>query len=353
MSVNRLVVVAVAVVVGAVLAGCSGAASSARPTTSPTATPTPTPSRASAPSLRVPATCDELVPASVIAKARTAVAPLTVTPAPTPAAYADERAGVLSCSWSSAEQWGNTAAVQIWLKVVPDATSQAIADDRNGSFGLGTTQTVAGSPDSFRSCAEGFFQLCGFEALAGGYGISVGVWDYGSATFASQSAVLDAFIAATVPAVTALPAPAPLWQPEGAGLRGASDCDALLTIPQLLSATGWQGAHAYKGDDGENALSTLETNRRVGSYWCAFSSDQASEGVSASVLPGGASFAPAARPSDAVDLPGVGESAYVTPDGELNVIAAHGWVQVQGKTLSREQLTALAKQVLVNVGYTG
>lgn len=243
--------------------------------------------------------------------------------------------------------------MQMWLKVVPDATSQAIADDRNGSFGLGTTQTVAGSPDSFLSCTEAFFQGCGFEALAGAYGISVGVWDYGSATFASQSAVLDAFIAATVPAVTALPAPAPLWQPEGAGLRGASDCDALVTNQQLLSATGWKGAHESKSDGGENALSTLETNSRVGSYWCAYGSDDATGGASVSVLPGGASFARAARPADATDLPGVGESAYVTPDGELNVIAARGWVQVQSNTLDREQLTALAKQVLVNVGYTG
>ena len=284
---------------------------------------------------------------------RTSVTPVTEAPTPFPASYAAERAGVLSCRWDSAERWSSTAAVEIWLKVVPDATAQSIADDREGGLGLGTTQTVAGSPDSFRSCAETFFQICGFEALAGAYGISVGVWDYGSATFASQSAVLDALITATVPAVTALPAPAPLWQPEGAGLRGASDCDGLITIPELLSATGWQGAHVSKSDGGENALSTLETNSRVGSYWCAYSSDDATGGASASVLPGGASFALAARPAGATDLPGVGESAYVTPDGRLDVIAAHGWVQVESKTLGRDQLAALAKQVLVNVGYTG
>ncbi|MBO1737148.1 hypothetical protein [Leifsonia sp. TF02-11] len=342
---------ALAAVVALILAGCAAPAHEATPSAAtPPPTPTPTSSAAAAPTLRVPATCDQLASASVLADGfRTKVVAQKVTPPRSPAAYADERVGALSCRWESPERWPGTtqAAINAWLTVVPGATSAAVEHEKTGGWGPGTP--LDNATEGFQFCAREQFQLCGFVARVGGYGISGGVWDYGDATYESQSAALHALVSSSIPSVAGLPSPVALWQPTSATLRGASDCDGLLTPDQISAATGREDAYEVKADGGENALSTLEANGLVGSYYCAFSvgTDQ---GVRASVLPGGASYALATRPADAVDVAGLGTSAYRTSD-EIDVIADSGWVQVSASPGSADgaALIALAKQVLANV----
>ena len=341
-------VAALAMMAALILAGCAAPATPAQEATTPTPTPTQTP--ATAPTLRVPATCDQLAPASVLASGfRTEVVAQTFTPARTPAAYADERAGALSCRWESPERWPGTtdAAIAAWVTVVPGATSAAIEHEKAGAWGPGTP--LDDGTEGFQFCAPNLFQLCGFVARVGGYGISGGVWDYGEATYESQSAALRALVSSSIPAVGGLAAPVALWQPASATLRGASDCDGLLTPDQISTATGWQDVDAVKSDGGENALSTLEANKLVGSYFCAFG-DGGDHSVSASVLPGGASYALATRPADAVDVAGLGTSAYRSGD-EIDIIADSGWVQVRtsGGSTAAAQLDALARQLLANV----
>jgi len=98
----------------------------------------------------------------------------------------------------------------------------------------------------------------------------------------------------------------------------------------------------------------LRTNGRVHSSLCTWAADQADAGLSASVLPGGASFATATRPADAVDVAGLGDAAFRSAgEDSLDVIAATGWVQVASGWLSDDALVALARQELANVDYTG
>ncbi|MFJ3489168.1 hypothetical protein [Leifsonia aquatica] len=320
-----------------------------------TPSPSPTPTRASAPSSRVPADCDTLVPATVVADAfRVDVESATVATPRSPASYADERAGVLTCRWASGpvDQAAADRTVYAWVTVVPGATRDDLENELAGSM-MTEHQPLSVASDSYSSCSPSFFQWCGFVSYAPSYSVIGGVWDYGDATFESQSTAIDALASASIPAVRALPSPQPLWQPQGATLRGASDCDGILTADQIASATGWSGSHVFRADDGENASSSLRENARVGSYYCAWSSDD-SHGLSASVLPGGATYATASRPAEAVDVQGVGDSAYRTAD-TIDVIASGAWVQVSvsADVATEDILVALAKQELANVGYAG
>ncbi|GIT81113.1 hypothetical protein LLS1_27820 [Leifsonia sp. LS1] len=218
---------------------------------------------------------------------------------------------------------------------------------------FGGSLPVAGLSETVESCSESGYQWCGFVSYPGDYAVIGGVWDYGDPTYESQSKTIAALATSSVPVVRALAAPAPLWQPRGASLSGAADCDAMLTGDQIQSATGLTGIHVVKADGGENALSTLRTNARVGSYSCTWIADQDGS-VSASVLPGGATYATSTRPADAVDVSGLGDSAFRSGD-TLDVIAAGGWVQVTftGAAVNPDVLLQLAKHELANVGYPG
>lgn len=343
-----------AAAVALLVSGCAQAAPAAvkSPATAPI---TPTPTRASAPSSRVPTDCGTLVPAAVVAAAfRVHVESATVAIQRSPASYTDERAGVLTCWWSDGpvEQAAADRTVYAWVTVVPGATREDVDNQLAGSM-FGEHEPLSDASDSYSSCLPASFQWCGFVSYAPSYSIIGGIWDYGDATFESQSTAIDALASASIPAVRALPSPQPLWQPQGATLRGASDCDGILTADQIASATGWSGSHVFRADDGENASSSLRENARVGSYYCAWSSDD-SHGLSASVLPGGATYATASRPADAVDVQGVGDFAYRTAD-TIDVIASGAWAQVSvsADVATEDILVALAKQELANVGYAG
>lgn len=348
--------VVAAAAVALLVSGCAQAApGAAKSPATATITPTPTTTRASAPSSRVPTDCEALVPAAVVATAfRVHVESAKVAIQRSPASYADERAGVLTCWWSDGpvEQAASDRAVYAWVTVVPGATRPDVDDQLAGSM-FGEHEPLPDAPDSYSSCLADDFQWCGFVSYAPRYSIIGGIWDYGDATFESQSTAINALAAASIPAVRALPSPQPLWQPQGATLRGASECDGMLTADQIAAATGWSGGRVFRADAGEHAQSSLRENSRVGSYYCDWNTDD-SHVVSASVLPGGATYATASRPDDAIDVQGVGDSAFRTAD-TIDVIASGGWVQVSvsADAATEDRLVALAKQELANVGYSG
>lgn len=346
--------IAALTVVAALLAGCSAPAPAETASSSHSASPTPTPTAAPAPTARVPLTCDQLVPPAVVAAAfRAPVTPVTTETSLNPASYADERAGALRCTWGEGDPAQSAAEKQLygWVTVVPGVTREGFEDFRTGIDVGGFDEPLGTEPDTYSMCPQNAYQLCGFFALTPDYAVQAGIWDYGAATHETQSAWVEAVSAAALPAVRALHAPVPLWQPAGPTLRGAQDCDGLITEADIGSVIG-QEVSPVRADGGENALSTLGINRVVHSYWCAWSTKDSS-GVSAAVLPGGAVYALKTRPPGAVDVTGVGDSAYRSGT-TLDVIASGGWVQVQGGgAITEEQVTAIAKQVLVNVGYTG
>lgn len=343
----------------ALLSGCASSAPAATTAHSarPSATPTPTASPPTAPGPRVPTTCAGLVPESVVDRAfRVAVEPTTVTPSRNPAAYADERAGVLTCRWANGPIGGGAEPAGLvfgWVVVVPDVPRAAF--DRTlagGMFSEHETSSIAA--DTYTTCGPVTVQWCGFLSYSERYSVYGGVWDYGSPTLESQQNTIARLASASIPAVRALaPAPA-LWQPDGPGIRGATGCDQLLTVDQLASATGWSGVLEYRSDDGEDAQSTLEVNGQIGSYSCAWLADEQTSQAGASVLPGGAAFAIATRPADAVDVPGLGEAAFQTGT-TIDVIADGAWLQLTatGPGITDEVRVALARQELANVGYAG
>ena len=294
----------------ALLAGCAAPSPAATtPVRTASATPTPTATVATAPTVRVPLTCDQLVPAEVVSAAfRAPLHAVPVTPQRNPASYADERAGALTCMWAEGDPVESAAKQQVygWVSVVPGVTRQGFENFRSGIDVGGTDRPLGSEPDTYSTCEPNFFQVCGFFALTADYAVKAGIWDYGAGTYETQSAWVAAVSDAALPAVRALPAPAPLWQPSGRTLSGADDCDGLIPAGDLAAILGAE-ARPIKSDDGENALSTLEINHVVHSHWCAWSAGDA--GASAAVLPGGAVYAERTRPADAVDVAGLGDSA--------------------------------------------
>jgi len=356
---NRIRAAAIvgAMAVVALLGGCAapspGASTTA--TMSPAPTSTPTPTVASAPTVRVPLTCDQLVPPAVVGAAfRMPVHAVAADSVRNPAAFADARAGALRCIWAEGDPSQSINGKQLygWVTVIPDVTREHFEEFRSGIDVGGMDEPLGTEPDTYSMCSKTSFQVCGFFTLTDGYAVQAGVWDYGAATYESQSAWVNTVSAAALPAVRALPGPAPLWQPAGSTLRGAHDCDQLIGGASLNAILGHEVV-TIRSDGGEYALSTMSVNQQVGSYACTWS-DQGSPAVtvSAAVLPGGASYADAARPTDAVAVPALGDSAYRTGT-ELDVLASHGWVQVNGyDSVDDTTLVAIARQVLANVGYS-
>lgn len=280
----------------------------------------------------------------------------------TPSSYADQRAGVLTCRWSSPDMEDGRRGIDAVVTVVPDATRQDVQDMLAGGTIFGGAATPSIAPDTYASCDSTYFQTCVFAADAEHYAVTGAVWDFFGGTHESQSKAMTALATAAVPVVQSLAAPVPLWQPEGASLRGASDCGGLLAVDRIAGIAGLTGVHVSRSDGGEYASSSLHTNARVGSYYCTWTADQDAQ-VVASVLPGGASFARSTRPADAVDVAGLGESAYRTTgtygtsrtSRTVDVIAAGAWIQVQlaGEGMTDDMLVALARQEIATLGYTG
>jgi hypothetical protein len=339
------------VVVGAVallVSGCAQAAPGAPESTraaTVTASPTPEPVVTVQP-LRVPTTCDQLMPAAALAQIGPGLAATEWEHTASLTSWMNDRVGALQCSWSNGATGADTLEVSVW--VAPEVTREDFEGILNGEQGGGQHQSSVG-PDAYTLRISG--NPIGFMFLTQHYG-ALGVLSAGAdAQLPSDS---DATMLAQVHGVvSALGTPGPLWTPVPS-LHGASDCEGLATVAQLSDFGGLTAANVVKADGGEYSVSLYNVDRQVGGYWCYWSSEDQhiDDAVSVAVLPGGADYAADVRPAGSVDVAGVGQSAYRGPDGTLNVIADGGWVQVRVYGgITSDQQTALAKQVLLNVGY--
>lgn len=333
-----------------ILTGCAHSVPGARPTAhTASPTPTPTPVITTQP-VRVPTTCDQLVPAGVLARIGTGLVPEEASHTPYLSSWMNERVGALTCSWSNGAGDSSADLLRFVVTVGPEVTREGFEGFLNGEQGAGI-HYPAGGPDTYTLRVQD--RPVGFFFLTPHYGVAANLVAGLGGHFPSDA---DAIALNQVSGVvSALAAPGPLWTPSPT-LTGATGCDGLATADQLGSLGGLPSARVVKSDAGEYSLSVFDIDRQVGGYWCAWVSDEASDtaSISVSVLPGGAEYAKKVRPAGSVDVPGVGASAYRSPDGELNVIADGGWVQVHGYDgVTPEQQTALAKQVLLNVGYSG
>jgi hypothetical protein len=317
---------------------------------------------ADAPSVRVATTCAALVPqADLDSAAGVPVAASAPTRVHAPTAYADDRAGSLSCVWKAdtAAEYPDTTIITI--TVVPGVTKSAFDARRNGIDVGGMDEQAPYGDDSYTMCYFlGSGTACSFAELANGYGVEGSVFRPGTAQDASLKASDATLFARVNSSVVALGAPAPLWEPPSGSIHGASTCDEIATPQQIIDAIpGTQDPREAKGEGGEYAISTLGSAQLVDSYYCISTGTPDSSGLRLGVLPGGASYVSAAKAADpdgeaAQAVSGVGESAYYFPsEGILDIIAGHGWVEVGLKGAPVDQLIALGAVALKNLGYTG
>jgi hypothetical protein len=330
----------------------------ATPTPTPTSDPTPTtPPAPGAPVVRVPATCDELLPQSMAEQmAGTALQPLVASSPADPLGYTDERVGSLICAWSTDPSAGYGPDVSsVSLIIVPgtdldDLTGEA---SREGVY-ISSPQLDIGS-DAYAYCPSPG-SWCGYIGQVGGYAIALSALRPAAAGEDGDT-VRAPFIALRV-AVSAFGAPEPLWQPSGTTLRGADACEELIDDTSLSTIVG-EPVHLFRqyAHAGEYAASSFSASRQVSAFSCAWTPDRldATANVRASVLPGGASYfarANAAHPEIGyAPVTGYPGDAYLSADGtQLSVLVDGGWVLVEAPA---EDVPAMAEVVLGNVGAVG
>ncbi|MGH1547924.1 hypothetical protein ACRAWB_01565 [Leifsonia poae] len=358
---KRFGIIAVAAALLGIMSGCAAPTpGGSGPTTTAVASQSPTPTVASAPTVRVPATCDQLVPAAVRdAATGTHVALASDLPGGHSALmYADRRVGALVCSWEG----GITDPTQPWLKpsvwvgVLPGSSPDAF------SFFKGNSGAEDQS-DPFFVCGGLSPATCAFGGTRDGYQwlgtVSVGS---GSIDQTAARAVFDS--ARSV--VAGLGAPGPLWQPQGGSLRGVTTTDDFAPLDRLQAAAGTGPLRVVKSEGGENEVSALGSSEIVGGNWAFFIAD-GSEGFSVGVLPGGG-FGfddrhehPLAGTTD-IRRAAIGEEAYFSRPGStvpgdttpsrdtlLDVKVKNSWVQVGSVALTDDQLLAVARAVIENL----
>ncbi|WP_431279828.1 hypothetical protein [Leifsonia poae] len=358
-SVASVAAVALATVVA--LTGCvSAEPPAAAHASAPSQTAKPTPTVASAPSVRVPTTCDALVPRDAAnAAAATPVLPSTPRRSPLPVAYADDRVGALSCEWKAdvAADWPDTSIVGI--TVIPDVTKAAFDEVRNGSISSLVRPGKYGA-DSYTLCEfGGYGTACSFSELANGYAVVGSIFRVGKQEDSTVSAANDALFDRVHAVAASLAPPAARWEPASASIRGASTCDDLATIRQITAVFPGTDPNEYRSEGGEDAYSTLSTAQAVGSYYCVLAGSDGTWSLQLAVLPGGASYVHTAEQSRAdlasvQSIAGVGDSAsYFPTTGTLDIVAGNGWVQLESKGAPLDKIKAMAATVLTNLGYAG
>ncbi|WP_345761609.1 hypothetical protein [Diaminobutyricibacter sp. McL0608] len=346
---GRVIAVIMAVASIAMLAGCSAPVAphtSAPIVAAPSPTPTPTPA-ATGPTVRVHATCAELVSTATIEQVTgVSLSPVAWEHTTSAASYGSARIGSLQCEWSNQSTASAADSVTVLVTIAPNATRDEFQSFLSGESGGGTPSTVG--PDTYLMGAKG--SADGFVFLTDDYGASGFIAHM--APIKTQATAAQSLLERVYGVVSSLAAPDPMWKPIP-DLRGTTDCDGLATAEQLAATVGLADARAVKSDDGEYSSSLFNTDRQVGGYNCIWDSDTSSNAsVSVVVLPGGAVYATQVRTNVARNISGLGDSAFFTRDGKLNVIAADGWVQVGATGATDAQLVALARAVLTNNGYT-
>ncbi|HEY2555624.1 MAG TPA: hypothetical protein VGI08_00850, partial [Diaminobutyricibacter sp.] len=205
----------------------------------------------------------------------------------------------------------------------------------------------------------GWATSCVFRELVNGYGVAGSVARAGNTVDSRTDAAMATLFSSVNSAVSAFAPPSALWEPSAGSINGASTCNQLATPAQITTVFPIEGPHEAKGEGGEDAISTLGAAQLVDSYYCILTATSGTFSLELAVLPGGALYVDTAErtrvasggaPGQAVT--GVGDRAlYDQKTGTLDVVAGGGWVQVGDATARLDQLTAMAKAVLANLGY--
>ncbi|MGA1837364.1 hypothetical protein VD659_10575 [Herbiconiux sp. 11R-BC] len=329
------------------------------PTQTPTPAPTPTPVATVAP-VRVPLSCDTLLPQSVAeAMVGMPLVPLAPSAAPGPLGFADERAGSLLCGWlSPAGAPNGTYTPTVVLTIVPDVTAEDYRATSDG-IDLGSYPTIPGFGEGSReACTIGTsYPLCALVDRVAGSGVQLVVvpatLDISESTL---SAARERF-SAVADAVAGAGASGPLWEPAGPNLAGVTDCDGLATTQQLVDLTGDPTMYNFRSYEGEFRIATFRSNAQVGGYGCAWSGAGAGGAMSASVLPGGAGYFTTSSPigggawTPTTGYPG---EAYVSPDGtEIAVLVDNAWFDLRVPAEQTALLPQFAALVVSNVQAAG
>lgn len=351
---------AVGLILLILLTACTAPTTGSPTRTPQPAIPEPTATAASAPSLRVPTTCDVLAPAALASAAAAAdVRLLEWSPtSPSPVEYSDSRAGALICEYQGN---GSPASPRIepdvFVGVLPTLGHNEGFGDSVGEVGIAVTG------DEYFSCPASYPNGCFFGAIIGGYQLT------GTVQVADRS-VIDAAQARRVfdtaeSVVRSLAEPAPLWEPAGGSLRGAWTAQELATEESVAAALGVPSVRVIRGEGGEYAISRLLSTALSGTYWATYADDNRQAIVSIAVLPGGASFydeakrRPLTGTTDVHAVTGVGDDAYLStfrptvsgapgdPIQYFDVKVKNSWVQVSDA--SPAVLEQLAREVIANL----
>ncbi|NQX28487.1 hypothetical protein HQQ81_14160 [Microbacteriaceae bacterium VKM Ac-2854] len=313
-------------------------------TLTPTPTPTPTstpvapaePENPPAPTVRVPSTCDAVLPVAVAAE----LAGPTATSVPlsragfSPDSYAIERVGGLICRFESAPEENKNVV----LTIVP------LADPSAARVGSDTADPEPAISSTARSYCSGGVR-CWLLDHVGSYGVQLFGWNLDDAQRESARAVMASIVAATA----AFAAPAPLWEPTGATIRGALDCAGFTDDAAMSAAVGTTMVGGPPENEGNADFWRSASSVGSGScQWISTDPSGDSPFVYASVLPGGASYfdTEASELSwfAAPDYPG---DAYVSEDGRhASVLVDNGWLYVGAPA---DRLRAVTELILSNV----
>lgn len=323
------------------------------PTPSPTPTPTTPPNPLTAP-VRVPLTCNTLLPESTAESLVGADLGPSASTGSDPLSYADQRVGALTCQWSSAEEQApGTFTPMVSLTIVPNVSAENYQATSQG-IDIGGSPPVPGfGTESRESCTLGSsFPLCTLVDLVGDYGVRL------TMVPASQNLSEDAvsttreIFAIAADAVSAAGAPGPLWEPTGANLVGVSSCDGLITNKQLGEIVGDPTTSNYRTAEGEFSIATFRSNDQVGGFACGWTTQDA--GIWASVLPGGAAyFSSGSSPlgggswTPTTGYPG---KAFVSSAGDqVSVLIDNAWFLVRVPAGQIDHLPQIVTVVVQNV----
>lgn len=390
---GRISTVLPAALVVFLLGGCVTAAPEAAPpaTVKPAdLEPSSDPVTPDAPSPRLSATCEDLIPlqalhAEVGADVEAMAEGLYLR---RPDDFALRQAGTLNCFWANKAPrppWKdpdpNKASAE--LHVIPDARAFWERHDMNLGLIASPDGTFDGEPICFGTDYPAFPSTCSFNALVNSYWVMVEVTGIGDGTTASDDDLRVSarrLIEPLMKRIAQETETPPLWSPP-AGATQPLSCEGALTDEQVVSITGVPDLWFGHNWDGPGTAPFIVGFEATGADRCHITFTDADSGIGlVTFLPGGAwAFrenlglwqADGASPLALKNLR-QGEQATIQceVDAEeecyVDIILGEDWVQVlingsvpagvlywspegMDLTYARSQIATLAETVLANL----
>ncbi|WP_368499113.1 cell wall-binding repeat-containing protein [Herbiconiux sp. A18JL235] len=274
-----------------------------------------------------------------------------------PLNFADDRAGALTCRWEGAASPTTSFPAAATLTIVPEVSSDDYDATANGEF-FGGSPVIPGFSELSREyCRVGNTSspTCGMVETVGGYGVRLIVTPVAAAVSDEALAATRAAFRVAVDAVAGAGAPGPLWQPEGATLAGATECDGLITESRLGEIIGDPGVREFRTFEWEYSLASFRSNAQVGGFGCSWTTG--TDQYSATVLPGGAGYFPRSTPIGGGTwhpVSGYPGEAYLSDSGEqVSVLVDNAWFSVRTPSGDTASLPAFTAEVIATVRAAG